>query len=480
MTDGCRGIVVVGGGITGLAAAHRLRELDVPFTVLEADARVGGHIRTETIDGHVLEAGPDSLMLTKPAGFALCEKLGLGDDVERIEAGRGRIQILHRGRLRDVPEGFLMMAPTRLGPVARSSLFSLAGKLRMAVEPFVPARSGERDESLGSFVTRRFGREVLEHVAEPILASLFTADADRLSLGATLPRFVEMERRHGSVIRAFAAARRDRQRIEGRHGSSYSNVAAVKGGLGRIIDAIVARLPAGSIRTGVQIERVVAPLEAPRWEIEVSGAETIRADAVIFACPSWATASLLAGVDAGLAAELDRLEYASCATVNLAYRKEDVGRPPSSFGFFVPRLERPPLLAVSFVSVKFPDRAPADRVLLRAFLGGALHPGAVDQDEEALARAAHDALRPLLDLRADPVLSRTTRFPRAMPQYRRRGGRGGGSARLHRVRSARGRGRGGPAPSRERHVRGRDSVTSARSRATLRPFRPTAYVTRGG
>ena len=416
-----RRVVVVGGGITGLSAAHRLHELiaegglRASVLLLESAPTLGGHVRTEVVDGHLFEGGPDSLVLAKPAGRALCERLGLGDDLVRVEGGR--IQILHRGRLRDVPEGFRMMAPTRLGPVLSSSLFSPAGKVRMAMERFLPAAPPERDESLGAFVTRRFGREVLERVAEPILASLFVADADRLSLGATLPQFHEMERRHGSVTRAFAAARRDRRRIEGRHDARSSNVASLRNGFGRIVETLTARLPVDSVRTRIRIDRIDAPPESDRWRIELADSDPVTADAVILACPAYAMASVLASVDAGLAAELDRVDYAPCATVNLAYRADDIGRMPGSVGFFVARTERRPLLAVSFVSVKFPERAPAGRILLRAFLGGALHPEVEELDEDALARVAHDELVPLLRLRGTPVLARTYRFPRAMPQY---------------------------------------------------------------
>jgi oxygen-dependent protoporphyrinogen oxidase len=406
-------VVVVGGGVTGLAAAHRLHELsregrlDASVVLLESSAAVGGHIRTETVDGHLLEAGPDSLALTKPAGLALCERIGLADDVVRFAGGR--VQILHRGRLVDLPAA-------RPGAVLRSPLFSWRGKLRLAAERFIPPRGDGADESLGAFVTRRFGREALERVAEPILASLFVADADRLSVRATLPRFLEMERRHGSVARAVAAARR-RHAIEGRHGTSYANVASLRRGFGSIVDALVARLPAGSVRTGVRIERVTAPPAVARWELALAGAERLYADAVVFACPAWATAELVAGVDPRLADALERIAYAPCASVHLAYRKMDVGKWPASFGFFVPRTERSPLLAVSFVSVKLPDRVPDDRLLLRAFLGGALRPELVERDEEALARIAHEEVARLLALRGRPVLARTVRLPRAKPQY---------------------------------------------------------------
>jgi oxygen-dependent protoporphyrinogen oxidase len=326
------------------------------------------------------------------------------------------VQILHRGRLHDVPEGFAMMAPARVRPVLSSSLLSTRGKLRLLMERFLPADPPPGgDESIGSFVTRRFGREVLERIAGPLLGSLLVADPDRLSLQATLPRFLEMERAHGSVTRAVRESVRGRA-AAGRHAGAYSEAAYLRDGFERIVSEARARLPREAVVTGARV-RGIRRAAGGGWELDVQGAPPVRAGAVILACPAYAIATLLRGVDPPLAAEIGRLEYASCATVNLVYRDRDLRRRPSSFGFFVPRAERSPLVAVSFVSEKCAGRVGTDRFLARAFLGGAHDPRIVERDEEALAGIAHEELRRRIGVRAAPLFSHAVRMLDALPQY---------------------------------------------------------------
>jgi oxygen-dependent protoporphyrinogen oxidase len=420
MRHGRPRVTVVGAGISGLSAAHHVRELaherglSLEVVVLESSERVGGSIRTERIDGCLIEGGPDALLAGKRGAVELCDRLGLGDEVAHLHSPETGTRILHRGRLRSLPRGFLMMAPTRLWPMLGSPLFSPRGKVRMAAERFVPARpEGAGDESLASFVTRRFGREALERAAEPIVASLFTADAERLSVEAVMPRFVEAERRHGSVTRAFGRARRAQP--GGPAHSGHGRFAYLRGGLGRIVEALVARLPPDAIRTGVEIERVGRDTGAGFRVAMRAGAD--ETDAVVMACPAHAAARLIAHHDSQLAAELGALRYASCATASLVYDRGSLRAPLDGFGFFVPRIEQRRLLACSFVSVKFRDRAPSDRVLLRAFLGGVLHPEIADRDDAEIARIADSELRDILGIRGPALLSRTHRFPAAMPQY---------------------------------------------------------------
>ena len=259
-------VVVIGGGITGLAAAHRFVERagqggsPLSIVVLESDDRAGGQIRTERHGDFLFEGGPDALVAQKPAGVALCERLGLGPDLRELGGRKSGTQVFYRGRLHRVPDGFLMMAPTRLAPVLRSSLFSWRGKLRMACEPFVPRRSAScDDESLASFVSRRFGNEVLERVAEPVMASLFTADSDRLSLRMTMPRFLDLEAAEGSVTRGLRrAARAHASARPFGHGTGRGGFVAVSGGLSRIVEGLVARLPEGAVRTGAHVKSVEA------------------------------------------------------------------------------------------------------------------------------------------------------------------------------------------------------------------------------
>jgi oxygen-dependent protoporphyrinogen oxidase len=418
-------VVVIGGGITGLAAAHRLVErraasASAPsIVVLEAGDNAGGQIRTERHGEFLFEGGPDALVAQKPAGVALCERIGLGPDLRDLGGPKAGTQIVHGGRLHRVPDGFLMMAPTRLGPVLRSSLFTWRGKLRMALEPFVARRpSSCDDESLASFVTRRFGREVLERVAEPVMAGLFTADADRLSLRVTMPRFLDLELAEGSVTRGMkAASRAPAGRRPFGHGTGRSGFVAVLGGLTRIVDALIARLPAGCVRTGARVTGVDAAQGCGGWTVRLASGESLRAGAVVFACPAAEAAAALAGHDRRLADELLRLRYASCATVNVAYRREDVGARLEGFGFFAPRTENLPILACSYVSEKFEGRAPAGSSVFRAFLGGATRPDALDASDAGLIRQTHDTLRRILAISGEPVLAKAYRSPHAMPQF---------------------------------------------------------------
>jgi len=412
-------VVIAGGGISGLAAAHHLQETAargdgprIEIRVLEAGSRPGGLVRTESVAGLVLETGADSMIAQKPAGLALCERLGLGDEVVRLDSPRPTMQVVHRGRLVDLPPGFALLAPARLRPLLVSRLFSWRGKLRILAEPLVPRRrSPASDESLRSFVTRRLGREALERAAEPIVCGLYTADADRLSVAATLPRFLELERTHGSVVRGL-------RRLTRAHASSQgARFVWLRGGMERLVDRLVAALAPGTLDLGARIERVHPDPGTGRWCIDVQGRPASQADAVILATPGWTAAELVSQADPSLARDLATLQYASCATVHLLYRAAQVRAALSSYGFFVPRTAGLPILGCSYVSQKFPGRAPADRVLLRAFLGGALDPDVLERSEDERIQIAHRTLAALLDIEGQPELARAHAHPRSMPQY---------------------------------------------------------------
>lgn len=418
-------VVVVGGGISGLSAAHRFVELAAQrgwspsIVVLESGEVAGGQIRTERHGEFLFEGGPDALVAQKAAGVALCERIGLGRELRDLSGRRAGTQILHRGRLHRVPAGFFMMAPTRLGPVFRSPLFTWSGKLRMACEPFVSRRPlGCDDESLSSFVTRRFGREVLDRLAEPVMAGLFTADADHLSLRLTMPRFLDMEAEHGSVGRGMrrAMGASAPHRSFG-HGTGRAGFVSLAGGLSRIVEALLARLPQGCVRTGARVTGVVPNPATGTWSVRLSSGEALRAAAVVLAVPAAEAALAIRAHDAPLSDELDRLRYASCATVNVAYPRACVGARLDGFGFFVPRTERQPILACSYVSEKFEGRAPADTAVFRVFLGGATRPDVLHDTDDGLIRTTHEALRGILSIDREPILAKAYRSPGAMPQF---------------------------------------------------------------
>ena len=305
--------VVVGGGITGLSAAHHLVELGrerghpVSVRLLERSDRLGGHIRTERVGEYLIEGGPDSLVAHKPAAARLAERIGLAPDLVRVGGRHAGTEIVRKGRPIRVPDGFLMMAPARLWPALRSPLFSMRGKLRMACEPWIAPREAEvEDESLASFVTRRFGREVLERVAEPIVAGIYTARAENLSLRLTLPRFLDMEMRDGSVIRALrkaaragaqsAAPSKERSRratSEGR--GAPEGVLTLKGGLGRLVDELASRLPEGTVETSAPVDTIVYDDAAGVWRVrygEGQGRE-LSAAALVLACSATVSAAIV-------------------------------------------------------------------------------------------------------------------------------------------------------------------------------------------
>jgi oxygen-dependent protoporphyrinogen oxidase len=417
------GVAIVGGGISGLSAAYHLsRRLDIDgrleLKLLESTPRLGGQIRTWRRDSLLLEGGPDSLVTQKPAGVKLCRQLGLSDELIRPGQARVPMRLLHRSRLIDLPDGFFMMAPTRWTPLLRSPLFSWRGKARIAAECVVPRRrSALDDESLRSFVTRRFGREAFERAAEPIIGSLFLADANRLSLRMTMPRFLELEERHGSVTLGMSRMLRARRRERPDGDRSPHVVVSLKHGMQSLVERLHASLPANSVAIGSHAERVEFDPALARWRVTVADAPPITADAVILACPGYVSARLLRGTDATLAGRLEQLGDASCATVNLVYDRSAVRAPLDCYGFFAPRTANAPIIACNFSSIKFEGRAPRYKVILRAFVGGATNEAVLRHDDAELARLVHSTLAGLLSIEGEPSASRVHRAPLAMPQF---------------------------------------------------------------
>ena len=414
-------LVVVGAGISGLAAAHRAVELareqgrPLELTVLEGADRVGGTIQTEQRDGYLVEGGPDSFLSEKPWALALCQRIGLEERLMRTDDRFRRTFVVWGGRLHPLPEGFQLLAPTRLAPLLASGLFSWPGKLRMACDLVLP-RGGDPDESLGAFVRRRLGREALERVAQPLVAGIYTADPDELSLSATMPRFVEMERRERSVILAlWRAARKAPAQHAGTSGARWSLFVTLARGMDELVQALAARLPPGAVRLKERVTGVAR--EDGRWRIATESGVAHEADALVLAPEAHQAARMLRYVDPALTHLLEGIPHASSATVSLAYRRADVRHPLDGFGFVVPHAERRPIIACTFSSVKYAGRAPDGHVLLRVFLGGALNEGVLQGDDATLVRTAREQIGPLLGITAEPELARVARHARAMPQY---------------------------------------------------------------
>lgn len=429
-----RRIAVVGGGISGLAAAHRLVELDPScrLTLLEAGPRLGGVLSTLHQDGFQVERSADNFITTVPWGIELCKRLGLGDQLIQTNPAYRQVYVVRRGRLHKLPEGFLMMAPTRFWPLAFSPILSPWGKLRAALEYFIPPRKDGGDESMAAFARRRLGRETFERMVEPLVSAVYAADMEKLSVEATLPRFRQMEREHGSLIRAMRRQMKARPKTTVESGARYSMFVTLRDGLSSLVAATAARLPEGAVRLGAPVERIercgegwrlwpatsslegLQPGPLPREEGDKTAEEF---DAVILATPSATAARLLDAVDAELAGQLASIEHSGTAVVSLGYDREQVGHPLRGAGAVVPAIEGSPILAVSFSSQKYVHRAPEGKVLLRVFLGGARRPDLAEMDDRKLLPLVAEHLARLLDLRGEPCYRDVAHWPGTMPQY---------------------------------------------------------------
>ena len=399
-------VAVVGGGMAGLAAAYELQRHGVSFVLIEAAPRPGGVVRTERVDGFTLDAGPDSLLVQKPAAIELCRELGLGDRL--LPTLEPRTAYVLRGRLRPIPKASVLGIPTAITPWVTSDLLSPAGRLRVAADLILPRGDGS-DESVGRFFRRRFGAEAVEYIAEPLLAGIHAGDVDRLSMQALFPRLVQAEHRYGSVIRAFRQMRRDAPRPAG------GLFRSLPGGIEELVDALSATLPPAAVRYRT---RAVA-LDGPSpYAVRLSAADPISARSVILATPAHVTAALVRPLDERLATLCGEIPYTSTATVLLAYPQSAVRRRPRGSGFVVPRRERAiPLMAGSWVTSKWPGRAPDGQVLLRGFLGGVRDPHVQERSDDELIDRTHKTFAGILGLDRRPGLARVYRWERANPQH---------------------------------------------------------------
>ena len=401
-------VAVVGGGISGLAAAYELQARGVPHVLLERAARLGGVVRTEQVDGFTIDGGPDALLVQKPAAVELCRELGLGGRLVATLPPRSAF-VLRGGRLHALADASVLGVPTRLLPLATTRLLSPRGRLRMALERCVPRRpaGAADDESIASFFGRRFGREAVDYIAEPLLAGIHAGDVERLSVRALFPRLVEAEARGGSVVRGLAARRTAR--------AADGLFRSLPGGIGEMVAALAGALAPTAVRTGADVARLRG---AGPYRLTLAGGEQVSARQVVLAVPAYVAAELVRPLDADLAALCGGIPYTSTATVVLGYARADVGHALRGSGFVVPRVERGvSLLAATWVSSKWPHRAPRGHVLLRGFLGGARDAAVLARTDADLIDCAHRDFEKLLDVRDAPVVARTYRWPRLNPQH---------------------------------------------------------------
>ncbi|MEZ4521625.1 MAG: protoporphyrinogen oxidase [Thermomicrobiales bacterium] len=406
-------VAVIGGGIAGLSAALTLQDAGVDVVLIESSDRLGGKIRTERTGDYIIEAGPDSILSYKPAGLAMIERVGLMDRVINTREGGQGTSILHRGRLQPLPEGMTGLVPADVRSLSTTGLLSWRGKVRLALEYFLPASRKATDESVGGFVRRRLGDEFYRNLAEPLLSGIYAGDADQLSLLATFPRLREQERQYGGLVRSTLAQRRNAQ---GRSGSrKRSPFISLEGGLGDIIDGLAAALTGVDIRTGTPATAIHHTGNG--YRIELGAGAPVDTDAVVLATPAWAAAGLLRRMAPQLSWELDAIPYVSTATITAAYDATAAGDMDVGRGFVIPRAERRMLTAVTASSSKFPGRAPAGALLIRGYAGRANDQESLDRSDDDLAAVFRRELAEITGLAAEPRFTRVYRWPRALPQY---------------------------------------------------------------
>ena len=415
-------VVIVGGGVTGLTAAWTLQKNmgdAMRCFVIERALRPGGKISSARRDDFVVEIGPDSFITQKPDALALCRELGLQDRLVGSNAMERTTYVWSRGRLHPLPEGMLLMAPAKVMPVLRSRLLTWPGKLRMGMEYFIsPRRPDAPEESLAAFVRRRLGKEALEKIATPLMAGIHAADPERLSLRSTFPMFLEMEQKHGSLLRAMLRRKRV-QKVNPAHkgnaSAPSSMFVSLRGGLEQMTEALAAHLTPGTLRLGESVASITR--EDGQYVLIMDDGQYMRADAVILAAPAYATAQMVQTLDAQLAERLRAIRYVSTATVSLAYRRSEIPHALDGYGFVVPRGEHRSITACSWSSMKFPGRAPEGYALVRVFLGGAGAEHLAEQGEAELVERARVELRTTMGIAAHPQWAVAHCWWKANPQY---------------------------------------------------------------
>jgi oxygen-dependent protoporphyrinogen oxidase len=430
-------ILIIGGGVAGLGAAYKVTRAaseghGVDFVLFEKDPRLGGKIQTEIVrdaseDKFIVDGGPDCFLTEKPACHRIAKLLGIFDDELPTDESRKRTWILSRGKLHQMPDGIFMFAPTKFLPFATTGLFSWPGKIRMAMDLFIPPKKvvpGElNDETLESFVVRRMGRECLERLAEPLVGGVHASDSVKMSLAATFPRLLEMEQKYGSLTKGFIAARRKVEEMRRKYPPQPGQkprtfFTSFVNGMQELTDRMADVAGREKMRTGAAVIALHHP-HGRAWTVLLSDGSAVEGDAVIIATESWAAEPLVRPHDEVIADALAGIPASSSATVSIAFNENEVGFDLNAFGVLCPFVEDRALMAATYSSTKWPGRAPAGKVLLRGFVGGPHNQEIVKRSDEELVQTVLAEFRDLLGLNpfAKPLFSRVFRWHLGMPQY---------------------------------------------------------------
>jgi oxygen-dependent protoporphyrinogen oxidase len=421
--------IVIGGGIAGLSAAYYLyrraekTQEPIQVTVLEKEPMWGGKIRTERIDGFIIEGGPDTFLASKPWAVQLCQELGISGSLFGTNPHQKHTYVIHKDQLKPLPDGLTMMIPTRLTPMVRSPLLNWAEKARMGLDFFIPPQANGHDESLGAFISRRLGRAAYENLIEPLMSGIYAGDGDRLSLQATFPYLHDLEREYGGLVRGALAVRRKMNHARKNGGrqenapSSRSIFLTPQTGLAEIVEALVEWLEQAGADLRPACQAKAIEVQPGEYRITLEDSSLLTATGVILAAPAYASGDLLRQLDPELSHLLLEIPYASTATVTLAYAQHDVQRELDGYGYVIPRRAGRQALACTWTSTKFPHRAPPGMVLLRVFIGRAGQEADLPWEDSALEDIARRELADTLGIHAQPQLSRVFRWENAMPQY---------------------------------------------------------------
>jgi oxygen-dependent protoporphyrinogen oxidase len=408
-------MLIIGGGISGLSAAYYLSKAGIPSTIIEKRPRLGGVINTERVQGCLIEGGPDSYLSVKPWASELITELGMGSQIIGSNDSLRKTYILKSGRMAPIPDGLQFLIPTKIAPMITTPLLGWGTKIRMGLEVFrKPPASPRADTSVADFVREHYGQEVVDYLAEPLLAGVYGGSPETLSVQSVLPRFVELETRYGSLSKGTLAGMKANRSKSSSGPSTTPLFRTLRGGLGDLVSALEKQIaPHATVLRGAAelLERT-----ASGFRVRVNG-EWMESPHVILACEAHQAAPLLRGIEARAADLLSQVAYSSSLTMALAFRPGSFRRPLDGFGFLIPRKERKLLSACTFVGTKFTDRTPEDLMLLRCFAGGIDGEPLLARTDEQLIAATLDELRTLMGLASEPVFTRISRWPRSMAQY---------------------------------------------------------------
>ncbi|MDO8964822.1 MAG: protoporphyrinogen oxidase [Coriobacteriia bacterium] len=422
-------IVVIGGGVAGLGAAFKIRRAanegaDVTFTLVEKDPRLGGKLQTEKIGDFIVDGGSDAFIAQKPAVMRVAKLAGFDQDRMPSDESRKKTLILKKGRLYEMPDGVMQFAPTKFVPFATTGLFSWSGKIRAGMDLFIPKKKvapGElNDETLESLVKRRMGQEILDRLAEPLVGGVHASDPKLMSLAATFPNLLEMEQKYGCLIKGFLAQRTAAEEMKKKYPADPMNPRTFfntfKEGMQQLPEGMADAAGRENIRTGVLATRV-EHLAGDGWKVHLSNGDALEADAVIVATEGWAASDLLATVDSELSELIGTIPHSSSATISMGFDTDDLGFDLNAFGVLCPGIEKRSLMAATYSSTKWTNRAPKGKALLRGFVGGPHNQEIMQKSDDELIEIVKSEFRAILGLKVEPAFARVYRWVNGMPQY---------------------------------------------------------------